>query len=68
MQFQESLSKKSQCPVCGKDVVVRDTRSRKAVFCSRVCASTRTFGSRYRGTMSGPADKPNMLKKMVWEG
>lgn len=68
MQFQETPSRKSQCPVCGKEVIIRDSRSRRAVFCSRVCASNRTYGTRYRGTMSGPADKPDMIKKTVWEG
>jgi hypothetical protein len=66
MQFQEQASKKGKCPVCGKEVVIRSTRGAVA-FCSRVCSSQRTFGSRYSGTMSGPLDRPRPVSKTKFQ-
>lgn len=68
MQFQEPQSTTGACPVCGNPVVIRSTRDKKAPFCSRVCASQRTHGTRYKGSMSGPADRPDPLAKTTWEG
>lgn len=71
MQFNETNSKQGTCPVCGKPVPVRSVRDvRKAVpsYCSRVCASMRTFNSRYKGSMSGPMNRPSLLEKTKFEG
>jgi len=47
-----------KCPACGKDVILRDTRSTKPQYCSRICQAKAKYLKRYRGTMSGPMDKP----------
>ncbi len=62
MQFNETKSKEGACPVCGKAVVVRSTRG-KVSYCSRVCASQSRFSTRYKGTMSGPHERPTLLEK-----
>jgi endogenous inhibitor of DNA gyrase (YacG/DUF329 family) len=61
-QFYEGKSKVGKCPVCGKPVVIRTTRG-KVSYCSRVCASQIKYGSRYTGTMAGPAERPKMVDK-----
>jgi len=66
MQFAEPKSQKTTCPVCGKEVVLRslrDTRSRKPSYCSRVCASQARYNTRYQGSLSGPMDRPTLLEK-----
>lgn len=62
MQFSEPSAKKGKCPVCGKEVIVRSTRG-KTPYCSRVCASQVRYATRYRGSLSGPADRPSMISK-----
>lgn len=65
-QFKEPESKEAKCPVCGKPVVLRslrDTRSNKPSYCSRVCASQARYNTRYTGTMSGPMDRPTLQEK-----
>lgn len=62
MQFIEPKSSQGKCPVCGKPVVIRSTRD-KTAYCSRVCASVRTHGTRYTGSLSGPADRPIASQK-----
>ena len=62
MQFAEGRSGVSKCPVCGKSVVKRTTRGKEA-YCSRVCASQERFSKRYKGTMSGPRDRPTKVSK-----
>lgn len=47
-----------RCAACGKEIVVRSLRDKKPQYCSRVCASRARFLTRYRGTMSGPYDRP----------
>lgn len=63
MQFQEPANKKGRCPICGKEVIIRSTRDKKPAYCSQTCASQSRFGSRYRGSMSGPADRPTLNSK-----
>jgi len=46
------------CAACGKEMVIRSTRDKKAQYCSRICASRARFLTRYKGTMSGPLDRP----------
>jgi len=50
------------CPVCGKEVIIRSTRDTKPQYCSRICAAQARFGKRYRGTNSGPMDRPKTDK------
>jgi len=59
MQFSEGSSTLGKCPVCGKSVPVRTTRSKKPNYCSRACASQSRYATRYQGTFSGPKDKPD---------
>ena len=66
MQFQEGASKQGKCPVCGKPVPVRTTRG-PAQFCSRVCASQPNYSRRYKGTLSGPADRPTLQEKLKYD-
>jgi hypothetical protein len=61
-QFKEPTSKEGKCPVCGKPVTVRSTRG-KAAYCSRACASMPKYAMRYKGTNSGPMDRPRMSEK-----
>lgn len=51
-----------KCPVCGKEVLIRSTRG-KVAYCSRACASMSRYGLRYKGTKSGPMDRPKMVDK-----
>lgn len=55
---------KGKCAVCGKEIPVLSIRDKKPQYCGRVCGSMSRYGTRYRGTMSGPADKPDYKKKM----
>lgn len=59
-QFDEPASVMGVCPVCGKEVPLRSTRG-KTAFCSRVCASQPKYARRYKGSLSGPYDRPNTL-------
>jgi endogenous inhibitor of DNA gyrase (YacG/DUF329 family) len=46
------MSEKAPCAVCGKPVIVRnvhDVRRNLPNFCSRVCASNRTYASGHYG-------------------
>lgn len=66
MQFKEPSSREGSCPVCGKTVVVRslrDKRANRASYCSRVCASQARYNTRYRGSLSGPMDRPTLREK-----
>ncbi len=67
MQFSEQQSTVGKCPICGKPVTVRSTREKKPPYCSRICASQRTHGSRYRGSLSGPMDRPQSINKTKFE-
>ena len=60
MQESNKLPK-GKCGVCGKDIVIRDIRSRSTAFCGRVCASLYKFGKRYKG--GSEHEKPNLLSK-----
>lgn len=62
-QFSEQQGTKGKCPVCEKEVLVRSTRGDGPSYCSRVCASQRNFGKRYRGTLAGPMDRPTQVSK-----
>jgi len=64
MQFGEKDSTKGNCPICGKVVLKRTTRG-KIEYCSRVCASQVRYATRYKGSSSGPADRPSMVSKTV---
>lgn len=69
MQFDESKTR-GYCLVCGAIVPIRDIRSQKGTYCSRKCASQTRFQTRYRGSNSGPADRPVTSKpaaKMAWD-
>lgn len=63
-QFNEGKSGVGKCPICDKPVVKRTTRGKEA-YCSRVCASQERYTKRYRGTMSGPRDKPTKISKIT---
>lgn len=60
MQFTEVESAKGKCVVCGKEVVIRDKRHPN-LYCSRVCESMKRYGTRYRGSNSGPMDRPKSM-------
>jgi len=62
MQFNEPKSTTGECPVCHKPVIRRTTRG-GVNFCSRVCASAPKYAQRYRGSSSGPLDRPTMVSK-----
>ena len=66
MQFQEAPLKQGKCRVCGKPVPIRTTRG-PAQYCSRVCQSQPNHARRYRGTLSGPADRPSLQDKLKYE-
>ena len=66
-QFKEPASAQGVCanPNCNNPVVVRslrDKRRNEPSYCSRACASQARFNSRYRGSMSGPMDRPKVDK------
>jgi len=66
MQSLETNSTTGRCPVCGKPVPirsVRDVRSNKTSYCSRVCASQARYNTRYRGSLSGPYNRPTLAEK-----
>lgn len=59
----------SKCPVCGKPIILRDKRDKKIQYCSRVCAANARYQTRYRGTASGPMDRPkNFEDKKKFQG
>lgn len=62
MQFEEIGGKMGKCPICGKEVPQRSKRG-PANYCSRVCKSQLRYATRYRGTMSGPMDRPTLKEK-----
>lgn len=62
MQFYESKSGRGACPICGTEVVIRDVKIGPEA-CSKRCASMKRYEKRYRGTMSGPLDRPDMKDK-----
>lgn len=67
-QFNETQSVQVPCanPGCSNVVVsrsVRDTRGGGPSYCSRVCASQSRYSTRYRGSLSGPADRPRPMEK-----
>lgn len=69
-QFPETNIKIGRCPVCGKEVPlrnVRDTRAGGASYCSRVCASQSRYNTRYRGSLSGPYDRPKLVEKTKFQ-
>ena len=47
-----------KCPACGKPVILRDKRDKKVQYCSRACAANMRYRTRYRGSSSGPMDRP----------
>lgn len=52
----------STCPTCGKQIIIRSTRDKKSQYCSRICAANSRYSMRYRGTNSGPLDRPKTDK------
>lgn len=63
MQFEEEASKLGLCPICKENKVpIRTTRG-PVNYCSRTCASQARYATRYRGTMSGPKDRPTLKEK-----
>lgn len=70
MQFAETNTKLTNCPVCGKPVPVRsvrDVRANVPNYCSRVCASQGRYSTRYRGSLSGPYNRPTRSEKTKFE-
>lgn len=63
MQFHEPKSKQGKCSVCGKPTIIRSTRTKDPTYCSRVCAAQERYSKRYRGTNSGPLDRPSQISK-----
>ena len=61
MQDTSMISGKTmgRCAACGKEIPIRDVRSGKPQYCDRKCAANARFMTRYRGTMSGPMDRPS---------
>jgi hypothetical protein len=65
--------KTAPCRVCGKMVPIRDIREfngGKPVYCGRVCSALARYGTRYRGTNSGQADRPTeqqLFEKTKWK-
>ena len=56
-----------KCPTCGKPVVIRNIKDKKPQYCDRKCAANARFMGRYRGTMSGPLDRPtDNLSKLTF--
>jgi len=49
---------KGKCPACGKEVILRDLRDTKPQYCSRICSEKSKYLKRYRGSGSGPMDRP----------
>ena len=62
--MQEPKLPRGNCQICGKEVPMRDIRNKKPVYCGRIHANMARFSSRYRGSGSGPADRPNLADKM----
>jgi len=62
-QFTEPLSRKGKCPICGRPVIIRSTRSKEPNYCSQVCASQERYAKRYKGTGSGPIDRPTKISR-----
>jgi len=52
------------CGICGIEVPIRDKRSKGVVYCGRIHANMAKYSTRYRGSNSGPADRPNLADKM----
>ena len=50
---------RGKCAYCGKEIPVPSIRDNKARYCGKVHASLARFKTRYRGSMSGPADRPS---------
>ena len=65
MQFTETESARGKCVICGKEVVIRNTR-KPNLYCSRVCESMKRYSTRYKGSSSGPMDRPkSMIEKTM---
>lgn len=65
-QFSETNTTQTTCPICGKEVPARNVhnvRNNKPNYCSRVCASQGRYSTRYRGSGSGPMDRPTLQEK-----
>lgn len=45
-------------PRCNKTIILRSVRDKEPQFCSRICASSVRYNTRYRGTNSGPLERP----------
>lgn len=61
MQDDHSKKAMSYCVVCGKPVPVRDIRDMRAgkpAYCGRTHAALARFSTRFRGSNSGPMDRP----------
>lgn len=70
MQASFEKQEMGMCVVCGTPVPKRDKRDKNAQFCGRVHANLARFGTRYRGTNSGPLDRPTtgeLMQKTKWK-
>ena len=54
------------CPVCGKETIIRNIRSKSPEFCSKLCASNARYTRRYTGTSAGRHERPGMAKLAEW--
>lgn len=69
-QFDNKQSTMGACVVCGKATPKRDKREQGPVFCGRIHAALARFSTRYRGTNSGPLDRPTtegLFQKTKWD-
>jgi len=56
---------KGKCAFCGKEIPIKSSRDKKPSYCNRVHASQARYATRYRGSNSGPADRPDFKEKMT---
>lgn len=57
---------KGVCPVCGEPTLIRNTRSAKPEFCSKICESNARFTRRYTGTSARRDERPKTTDLSKW--
>ena len=62
MTIDLNLSK-GKCAYCGKEIPIRNNRDKSPQYCSRAHASMSRYKTRYKGSLAGPKDRPDMKKK-----
>lgn len=59
-QFNSAKYPRSNCAVCGKEIVVMASRGKGSVgFCGRICAGLYKFKKRYTGSRADRYERPN---------